>query len=193
MTAPGRGEPGPGLQPVAGTGGRTKGSADETLMRALYAEHARPLLAYVTRLTGDRQHAEDVVQETLVRAWRNAAALTPDRGSVRGWLLRVARNIVIDRHRARRLRPAEVEESAVASHAGSDESDQLLNSLQMLDALAKLKPEHRAVLTEVYYRGRTVVEAAEALGLPVGTVKSRTYYALRALRPVIEEGRSPAG
>jgi RNA polymerase sigma-70 factor (ECF subfamily) len=190
VTAPRQDEPG-GHRPVAG--GRGRDSTDETLIRALYAEHGRPLLAYVTRLTGDRHQAEDVVQETLVKAWRNAATLTPDRGSVRGWLLRVARNIVIDRHRARLSRPTEVEESALASHAGPDESDQLLTSLQMLDALANLKVEHRAVLVEVYYRGRTVVQAAEVLQVPVGTVKSRVYYALRALRLALEEGRSQAG
>jgi RNA polymerase sigma-70 factor, ECF subfamily len=176
---------------AAGSTGIT-GTTDEMLVRALYAEHGRPLLAYVTRLTGDRHQAEDVVQETLVRAWHNAANLTPDRGSVRGWLLRVARNIVIDRHRARQSRPTEVDESALEWHVGPDESDQLLNSMHMVDALATLKREHRAVLVEVYYRGRTVVEAAEVLQVPVGTVKSRTYYALRALRLAIEEGRGPA-
>jgi RNA polymerase sigma-70 factor (ECF subfamily) len=167
-------------------------ASDETLVRELYAEHGRPLLVYVTRLTGDRHQAEDIVQETLLRAWRNAEALTPDRGSVRGWLLRVARNIVIDRHRARQSRPMEVEESALETASGPDESDTLLDSLHMLDALDGLKPEHKAVLVEVYYRGRTVVEAAEVLGLPVGTVKSRTYYALRALRLAFEEGRASA-
>ena len=169
------------------------GPNDEALIRALYAEHGRPLLVYATRLTGDRHQAEDVVQETLVRAWRNADALTPDRGSVRGWLLRVARNIVIDRHRARQSRPAEVAEAELESQVSPDETDRVVDSLHMLNALDTLRPEHRAALVEIYYRGRTVGEAADVLQIPVGTVKSRVYYALRALRLAFEEGRSQAG
>src|SRR5882724_2910718 len=85
---------------------------DEALVRSLYEEHGRSLLAYATRLTGDHAAAEDVVQETLVRAWRHADDLENGKGSVRGWLLTVARNIVVDRARARASRPQEVEEPA---------------------------------------------------------------------------------
>jgi len=191
MTEPGQDESGRRPRPAAG--GRAADSTDEALIRTLYAEHGRALLVYVTRVTGDRHQAEDIVQETLVRAWRNAASLTPERGSVRGWLLRVARNIIIDRHRARQSRPTEVEESATEPPDDRNESDQVLDTLYMLDALGNLKLEHRAVLVEVYYRGRTLAEAADVLGVPVGTVKSRIYYALRALRLAFEEGRSQAG
>jgi RNA polymerase sigma-70 factor (ECF subfamily) len=191
MTEPGQDEP--GRRPRLVAGGRAADSTDEALVRTLYAEHGRALLMYVIRLTGDRHQAEDIVQETLIRAWRNAAALTPDRGSVRGWLLQVARNIIIDRHRARKSRPTEVEELATEPTDRRNESEEVLDSLQMLDALGNLKLEHRAVLVEMYYRGRTVVETADVLGVPVGTVKSRTYYALRALRLAFEEGRSQAG
>jgi RNA polymerase sigma-70 factor (ECF subfamily) len=100
---------------------------------------------------------------------------------------------VIDKHRARQARPPEVEESALESRAGPDESEALVDTLHMLDALDSLKPEHRTVLIEVYYRGRTVAEAADVLQIPVGTVKSRVYYALRTLRLAFEEGRSQAG
>src|SRR5882724_7640748 len=83
----------------------------EDLIRSLYLEHGRSLLAYATRLTGDQAAAEDVVQETLLRAWKHAAALINGTGSVRGWLLTVARNIVTDRVRARAVRPYEVEQT----------------------------------------------------------------------------------
>jgi RNA polymerase sigma-70 factor (ECF subfamily) len=175
----------------AGTGivrsvGDNPGPVDaETLIRALYAEHGRSLLAYATRLTGDRAAAEDVVQETLLRAWKHADDLSTGRGSVRGWLLTVVRNLVTDRARARAARPAEVADVDDTPPVESDHSDAVVNTVVVLDALDKVSPEHRDVLVQLYYRGRSVAEAAEELGIPPGTVKSRTYYALRALRAVM--------
>jgi RNA polymerase sigma-70 factor (ECF subfamily) len=165
------------------------GSADEALVASLYADHGATLLAYATRLTGDRQLAEDVVQETLLRAWRNAAKLTEERGSIRGWLFTVARNIVTDRVRARQARPAEVSESPSTPPIAHDHADDVVTSVYVRHALQSLSPEHRAVLVTVYYGGKTAAEAAEILGVPPGTIKSRTYYALRALRSAIEEAK----
>jgi RNA polymerase sigma-70 factor (ECF subfamily) len=161
---------------------------DEELVRALYAEHAGPLLGYVLRLTGgDRQHAEDVVQETMLRAWRNPQAIDSDQGSIRPWLLTVARNIVIDRVRARRARPQEVGEQIASMLAVEDNIDWVLLAQSISEALATLSPAHRDVLVETYFRGQSVAAASKALGIPPGTVKSRTYYALRALKLALEE------
>jgi RNA polymerase sigma-70 factor (ECF subfamily) len=158
---------------------------DEALVRSLYEEHGRSLLAYATRLTGDHAAAEDVVQETLVRAWRHADSMVEHRGSIRGWLLTVARNIVIDRARAKTSRPTEVAESPGTPPIARDHSEHVVNSMVVLDALGRLSPEHREVLVELYYRGRTTAEAAAVLGVPQGTVKSRSYNALRAMRVAI--------
>lgn len=161
---------------------------DEQLVRELYSEHAGPLLGYVLRLTGgDRQHAEDVVQETMLRAWRNPRAISPEHGSIRPWLLTVARNIVIDRVRARRARPHEVGEQSAAMLAVDDDIDWMLLAQSVSEALATLSAAHREVLVETYYKGQTVAAAAVTLGIPPGTVKSRTYYALRALKLALEE------
>jgi RNA polymerase sigma-70 factor (ECF subfamily) len=163
-------------------------TADEGLLRALYDEHGGPLLGYVLRLTGgDRPQAEDVVQETLLRAWRHPEALAGR--PVRPWLFTVARNLVVDAHRARRARPPEtgIDEQLVMTAAGSDDIDRALESWTVAEALADLSPQHRAVIVETYYRGRSVAEAAKVLGIPPGTVKSRSYYALRALKLVLEE------
>ncbi|HEY2061235.1 sigma-70 family RNA polymerase sigma factor [Amycolatopsis sp. NBC_01480] len=166
--------------------GRARRAAAEELVERLYTEHGRSLLAYATRLTGDPAAAEDVVQETLIRAWKHAGDLTVDgRGSVRGWLLTVARNLITDRARARASRPQEVAEQPeglAVPPVQRDHAQRVVDSMAVLDALEELTPEHRDVLVAIYYRGRSVAEAAELLGIAPGTVKSRTYYALRALR-----------
>ncbi|MDQ4105233.1 MAG: sigma-70 family RNA polymerase sigma factor [Actinomycetota bacterium] len=154
----------------------------EDLVRSLYAEHGKSLLAYATRLTNDRAAAEDIVQETLLRAWKHADAVSGGHGSVRGWLLTVARNIITDRYRAKAVRPVEVDEQDQQVPAQRDHAEDVVNSMVVLDAMERLSQEHRDVLVQLYYRGRSVGETAEVLGVAPGTVKSRSYYALRALR-----------
>jgi RNA polymerase sigma-70 factor (ECF subfamily) len=162
---------------------------EDGLLRELYDEHAAPLLSYALRLSnGDRGRAEDIVQETLLRAWRHRGALDDSKGPVRPWLYTVAHHAAVDAHRARRARPAEVGDVALeAVPAAVDEVDASLDRLVITDAMASLSIEHRAVLVETYYRGRSVAEAAQVLGVPPGTVKSRTFYALRALRLALHE------
>lgn len=173
-------------------GGQDQRAPDEDLIRFLFAEHGRSVLAYATRLTGDRAAAEDVLQETLLRAWRHADNLRNDsKGSVRGWLLTVARNIVTDRARARAVRPQEVGEPIDVPAVARDHAEQVVNEMAVLGAMDKLSAEHREVLVEMYYRGRTVAEAAQALRIPPGTVKSRSYHAMRALRAVLGPGEVP--
>ena len=163
------------------------GAADDDLVRSLYAEHAAPLLGYVLRLTGDRHQAEDVVQETLLRAWRHPEAVSGDRGSPAAWLRTVARHLVVDAARARRARPHEVGDAPLAALAVDDGTDRAVLAWEVTEALQMLSRDHRAVLLETYVRGRSVNDAARALGVPPGTVKSRTHYALRALRLALEE------
>ena len=157
-------------------------------MTQLHDEHAAALWGYCLSLTGhDRARAEDVVQETLLRAWRNASKLDRTTGSVRAWLFTVARNIVIDEWRTKRARSELAVADVPEMPVDADRTDQLLQSWVVADALSRLSAEHRAVLLECYYRGQSVAEASRRLGIQEGTVKSRTHYALRALRLALEE------
>jgi RNA polymerase sigma-70 factor (ECF subfamily) len=167
---------------------RTRGDGGESDLRALYDAHVVALLGYALRLCdGDRARAEDLVQETLVRAWRHLDLLDPTAAPVRPWLFTVAQRLAIDAYRARRARPPEVGEAAFATVPGFDEMEGTLDRIVVVDALAALSPEHRAVIVETYYRGRTVAETARVLGVPPGTVKSRCHYALRALKLALAE------
>ena len=174
---------------VAGIKAGRRGSdvvSDDVLVRTLYAEHAGPLLRYAMHLTsGDRQRAEDIVQETLLRAWQHPDAIAER--PPRPWLFAVARNLAVDAYRARKARPREVGEAALELVPAPDEAKRALESWEVADALKSLRPEHRGVLLETYYRGKSVAEAAVVLGIPAGTVKSRTFYALRALKLALEE------
>jgi RNA polymerase sigma-70 factor (ECF subfamily) len=167
--------------------GMTKVAAREDgLIRALYREYGDSLLLYACRLTnGDQPMAEDIVQETLLRAWRHAGEITVE--TARPWLFRVARNVAIDRHRAALRRPNEHLAEAIAETPAPDDVEQVLVAWQVADALQELSPAHREVLVELYFRDRSVADAAHALHVPEGTVRSRAYYALRALKLALEE------
>ncbi|GGV65092.1 RNA polymerase sigma factor SigL [Streptomyces griseoloalbus] len=166
----------------------TNGTTAEHELAALQREHGRPLFALLLRLCdGDRQRAEDLVQETLVRAWQHPEALRAERfDSVRPWLLTVGRRLAIDARRARQARPAEVGDAQLENaRVISDHAERAAAMLDVREAVKTLTPEHRDVLVLVYFQGASVAEAATALGIPPGTVKSRAYYALRALRRVL--------
>jgi RNA polymerase sigma-70 factor (ECF subfamily) len=168
------------------------GTSDEALVHAVYSEHGRAMLAYATRLLGERAAAEDVVQEALVRAWRNPQVLTNGKGSTRGWLLTVVRNLVIDRMRAKQARPMEVAESPDQPAVERDHADSVATAVTVRAAMDTLSDDHRGVLEQLYFQGRSLGEAAAALGVPPGTVKSRSYYALRALRRAIDQSEGVA-
>jgi RNA polymerase sigma-70 factor (ECF subfamily) len=158
----------------------------EELMRALHDEHAAALWGYCLHLT-DRDQAQDVCQETLLRAWKHPDVLAKPPSLARGWLFTVARNIVIDEWRARRVRPETVTANLPETGQEQDQVDQLLQEWVVAEAMSRLSADHRQVLHECYFQGRTVADAARRLGVPEGTVKSRAHYALRALRLALEE------
>ena len=153
----------------------------ERLLHVLVADHGKALLAYAEKLLSDRYLAEDIVQETLLRAWNHTERLYSTDGSVRGWLLTVTRNLVIDRLRSApsRYETVGAENQDVVQR---DHADAVLASVDATALLRLLSLEHREVLVHTYICGRTVQETARILGIPAGTVKSRQHYALCNLR-----------
>ncbi|KMO69043.1 sigma-70 family RNA polymerase sigma factor [Mycolicibacterium obuense] len=162
---------------------------EAAMMRVLYDEHGDALWRYALRLTGDRARAEDVVQETLLKAWRHPSVTADAERSARAWLFTVARNMIIDERRSARFRneAAEPVPEEVVDRASSDEVDTALNRILLSTALAQLTEEHRAVVRRAYYQGWTTAQIAADLGIAEGTVKSRLHYAMRALRLGLQE------
>jgi RNA polymerase sigma-70 factor, ECF subfamily len=165
--------------------------APETaLMRVLFDEHAAALWRYAMRLTGDRARAEDVVQETLLRAWQHPEVIDDSDRSARAWLFTVARNMIIDERRSARFRN-EVGSLETAPEApedtGLNEVDSALDRLLIGDAMAQLSADHRAVIRRSYYLGWSTAQIAADLDIAEGTVKSRLHYAIRALRLTLQE------
>ncbi|GAB7042559.1 MULTISPECIES: sigma-70 family RNA polymerase sigma factor [Catenuloplanes] len=165
------------------------GETPEAALEHLQRVHRPVLLAYVRQLVkGDLHWAEDVVQETMVRAWKNPDARMKDGRWSRGWLCTVARRIVIDNIRAAAARPAEAPDELMPEVAAAEiDLAARLDDREVRAAIAVLPERLRTVLVEIFYQERTVAEAAEVLDVPAGTVKSRTFYALRALRGALDE------
>ncbi len=159
---------------------------DDDTVAAIYREHGPIVRRMALRATGDPAAAEDIVQEVVLRVWRQA----PAADNLRAYLAQATRNLLVDRHRAATRRPIVTDDlAATEAPAGgvADEVDRALDALLVEAALARLSPEHRAVVRLLHYRRLTVAEAATTLGVPEGTVKSRAFYALRQLRVVLDE------
>lgn len=166
---------------------RLRSDATGESLRTLYRAYAGELLGFALNSLSDRETAEEIVQETFTRAWRNAGRYDPARGSVRTWLYGVCRHAIIDARRRASVRPPSAAGDDLDEQAGGPSIEQAMLGWQVAAALARLSPEHRQVIRLSHVRGMSVREIAGALGLPEGTVKSRTWYALRSLRLVLEE------
>jgi RNA polymerase sigma-70 factor (ECF subfamily) len=159
--------------------------ADEAGLRAAFLDHGGEMFGYARRALGDTGAAEEVVQESFIRAWRARDRYDAELGSMRTWLFAIEKRVVIDHARSRALRRTEPLEVDVA--VGDDDVERALTGWQVEEAVRRLRPEHRQVLVETYYRGRSGREVAAELGVPEGTVRSRLFYALRSLRLTLDE------
>lgn len=157
------------------------------LIRYIYAKHGASLMSFVLRkVGGDWQRAEDIVQETIVRAWRNGERFDLGR-PLRPWLFTVARRLIIDEYRSRSARPEEPSNDEPQALVVQDETSNVHSAMLIEQVLPILSPAHLEIIVELYFRGRRPVDVATVLNIPVGTVKSRCFYALRVLREALEQ------
>lgn len=169
-------------------------SGDHDALAALYDRYARPLYAYGLRRLGDEMRAEELTQVVMERVWRYADRYDPHRGSVMTWLMTIARNAAIDQQRRRgdaqlTPLPEDTSSTTLPMHGSppDDGLEQLVRSQVVRSALEELSEEHRQVLELAYYKEYSQREVAELLDLPLGTVKSRTYHALRSVRTALHK------
>lgn len=158
----------------------------ETALEALYARHAAELWRFALRLTRDPQVAEDVVQEVLLRAWKDPQLGQRPDPAARAWLYTATRNLVIDRWRSAQARH-ELRTGEAPDQTEPDATASVLDRWLIADALHTLSEDHRTVISAAYYEGRSIAEIAARLGIPQGTVKSRMHYGLRTLRLALQE------
>jgi len=154
-------------------------------VREAYAAHSGELYGFAVRSLGDAGLAEEAVQETFLRAWKAGERYDPEIGSLRTWLFAILRNVVIDMGRARASRPRVGPEQGIEPSV--EPLEQALVAWQVEEAMRRIGEDHRQVLLETHFRARPYAEVAEEMGVPEGTIKSRVYYGLKALRVALEE------
>jgi RNA polymerase sigma-70 factor (ECF subfamily) len=159
---------------------------DANAFEALYHRFARPVFGLALRRLGDRMRAEDAVQETFAAVWRSARTYKPDRGAGAPWLYAVARNAIVDRSRSRTEPPGEVPDIASTELGPDERAEASYVSWRVHRALESLSPNERDVIELAYYGGLSQSEVADFLGIPLGTVKTRTRAGLGRLADLLE-------
>jgi len=160
---------------------------DQGAFEDLYRRYARPVFGLALRRLGDRGRAEDAVQETFASIWRSAASYRPERGPGAPWLYAVARNAIVDRARARSETPGDVPDEAANEPGPPDRAEQSWVAWRVHRALEELPEREREVIALAYWSGLSQSEVAEFLGVPLGTVKTRTRSALARLANLLGE------
>lgn len=167
-------------QPDQESGADADQDPDHEQLGIAFLNHRAELLGFAVRSLGAQSLAEEAVQETFVRALAARPGFDSTRGAIRSWLFAIERHVLVDLARARLAHPeGEIDPN---SPSAEDQIETAMRAWQVEEALGKLGADHRQVVVEIYYRGRPSRELARELGIPEGTVRSRLYYALQALR-----------
>jgi RNA polymerase sigma-70 factor (ECF subfamily) len=168
--------------------GHKPGELDDRILTALHEAHCDAVRRFVRTYVSDPGRAEDVVQETFLRAWQHVDRIDVTDGNPRSFLFTIARNVIVDQWRAQSRRAQLVHDATIVDAIPTE--DDVTKSLERIlinESLSGLSPEHRDVIKALYFDDLSVTEAAARLHVAVGTVKSRSYYAVRALRAAFDE------
>lgn len=163
-------------------------------VRAAYSAHGPELYRFALRQLGDGGAAQDVVQEVFLRAWRAMDSYDPQLAGLRTWLFAIARNVVVDEARRFAVRPWQRDltdgsdlDGAVGDRGAPAVDERLVDAWVVEEALRRIGEDHRVAIVQTHLRGRPHDEVAAELGIPVGTLRSRVFYGLKALRLAMEE------
>ncbi|MGV0743362.1 sigma-70 family RNA polymerase sigma factor [Mycolicibacterium sp. XJ870] len=178
--------PRPGSRPRRWRAVGPRRGSNGQVLTTLYAAHVDAVRRFVAGYVADSQHREDIVQETFVRAWKNIDRIDTEHGNPRSFLFSIAHNALVDQWRAKSRRP-EVLTDRDVTVAADDGVDKSLERILLTESVRRLSADHQEVIKALYFDDMTLAAAADRLGVAVGTVKSRSYHAVRALRAVFDE------
>jgi RNA polymerase sigma-70 factor, ECF subfamily len=160
---------------------------DQDALRQLYRAFERPLYTLGMRWLHDQALAEELVQEVTLRIWRRASSFDPSKGAASSWIFGVARNVASDLGRARLRVPTPVEDLVVSATDEPWNEESSWQQWQIATAILSLPVEQQRIIHLAYVLQFTQSEIARALDIPLGTVKTRLYQGLRALRAMLAE------
>ena len=172
---------------------RVAEAEDDGSLAELYDRYAGMVYAMGLRHLNDRSLAEDLVQDVFTSVWRKAKSFDPSKASFMTWIYRMARNRTTDLHRRRRTRPSSAGQEPLIYLSGGDNVRSIAESIDVTEALSRLSPEHQEILVLAYFEGLTQREIASTIGVPLGTIKSRTTAAFRELRKLMLPGEADDG
>ena len=175
------------ISKIRSEGDTSSEAADESGLRDAFLSHGGELFGFARRSLNSTERAEDAVQETFARAWRSRSRFDSSLGSLRTWLFAIERRVILDAS-SQQIKHQTLPLETANEPVSEDHVEKAMLGWQMESAISRLDPEHRLVVVEMYFNGRSGREVAEFYAIPEGTVRSRAFYALRMLRLLLEEG-----
>jgi len=158
---------------------------EKIAVEALYDMYSASLFGVISRIIIDIPVAEDVLQETFVKIWHSFASYSTEKGRLFTWMVNIARNLAIDKIRSKDFKNNNKNQELENNVTFIDEQRNTVYKPELLgikDLVQTLKPEQKLILELVYFKGYTHVEAADELGIPLGTIKTRLRMAIQQLR-----------